>query len=1020
MHRNTLLSKRVTLLLLSLLLFSVGWAQRVAVSGVVKDAAGEPVIGASVVVTGTSTGTVTDLDGRFRLEVPAGSRTLDITYVGMKKQTVQITSAPVSVVLEMESTGLDELVVVGYGVVKKRDLTGSVSSVKSTDIMKTSSSNALQAMQARVPGLDIQQSNGQAGAGLNIRLRGTRSINASNDPLILVDGVEYGSTLDLNPSDIESMEVLKDASSTAIYGSRGSNGVILITTKRGQAGTSKVSVNTYLSSNRPANVPQVMYGDREVQRLIDKANYQADTKSGTWGGSNLTPEQVLTETLEDFTEIGIYNDKSYTNWLDLILQNGMTKNLEVSVSGGTEKTNFVLSLGGMFEEGLMKNDLQDRYNVKTALDHTINKYLKVGANMMFTYKDRDARNSGVFGQSLKMTTITHPYRLDNKAMIKTPNPRYAAHSNPLLDEIPGAFSNEIETTRLFGNGYVQISPLKELVFRSVFGFDRQNQRNGIYQDYESVSRFQSPATSYMSSTFENRTGYTWDNTLNYTKIFDAHEVGGLVGHSMNQDVFESTRTFGDAGKEHFYNSTFYDLKKITTPKTETEYVKTTLLSYFGRLNYKLLDKYLLTASVRADGSSTLAPGNKWGYFPSAAVAWRVNEESFLDQAEWLDNLKVRASWGISGNAAVPAYGTMTTLSLLPVYYYLNGSDIPGNLPSKLGNERLKWETTASTNFGLDFGIVNNRISGSVDVYFNHTDDLLYAKSAPATSVYTSVLSNIGETKGHGVEVALNTLVAQSKKFSWDINWTYSTSVDEIVSLSDGVTRNISGNSGQIVGQPIQLYYDFEDAGNWNVGEFDTYKTEWLARNPDKTLAFPSGYGTPGTLKIADKNDDGVLNDEDKVVYNLSPDHVFGMNNSITMGDFALSVLVYARLGSYLSYDMNTQLNYESANWGDLDYWTLSNTGAKFPSPGAPSAIFSAYGSSLRYEKADYIKIKDISLSYSVPAKVLKPIGISGVKIYGSLKNFFTFSSIENYDSERGGDISFPLAKQMVVGLNLEL
>ncbi len=1020
MQRNTLSSKRVTLLLFAILLFSVGWAQRIAVSGVVKDVAGEPVIGASVVVTGSSTGTVTDLDGKFRLEVPAGSRTLDITYVGMKKQVVQITGAPLSVVLETETRGLDELVVVGYGVVKKRDLTGAVSSVKSIDILKTTGSNAMQAMQARVPGLDIQQSNGQAGAGLNIRLRGSRSINASNDPLILVDGVDYGFTLDLNPSDIESMEVLKDASSTAIYGSRGSNGVILITTKRGQAGTSKVNVNTYVSSNRPANVPQVMYGDREVQRLVDKANYQADANTGNWGSSNLTPEQILTETLEDFTEIGIYNDKSYTNWLDMILQNGTTKNVEVSVLGGSDKTNFVLALGGMFEEGLMKNDLQDRYNIKTAVDHSINKYLKAGANLMFTYKDRDARNSGVFGQSMKMTTITHPYRLDNGAMIKTPNPRYQAHSNPLLDEIPGAFANEIESTRLFGNGYVQLSPVKELVFKSVFGFDRQTQRNGTYQDYESVSRFQSPATSYMSSTFENRTGYTWDNTLTYTKVSDAHEIGGLLGHSMSQNVFESTNTFGDAGKEHFYNSKFYDLTKITTPKTITKYVKTNLLSYFGRLNYKLLDKYLITASVRADGSSTLAPGNKWGYFPSAAVAWRVNEESFLDQADWLDNLKIRASWGISGNAAIPAYGTMTALSVWPVYYYLNGANIPGSLPSQLGNARLKWEKTTSTNLGLDFGIVNNRISGSVDVYFNYTDDLLYAKSAPASSVYTSVLSNIGETKGHGVEVALNTLVAQSKKFSWDINWTYSISTDEIVSLSGGITRNISGNVGQIVGQPIKIYYDYEDAGIWNVGEFEAYKTEWQARHPDKTLAFPSGYGTPGTLKIADKDDNGLLNDEDKVVYNTAPKHIFGMNNTVTMGDFSLSVLVYARLGGYLDYEMNTQLNYESANWGNLDYWTLSNTGAKFPSPGAPSSIFASYGSSLRYERADYIKIKDVSLSYSVPAKVLKPIGISNVKIYGSLKNFFTFSSIDNYDSERGGDISFPLAKQMVVGLNLEL
>jgi TonB-linked SusC/RagA family outer membrane protein len=1020
MQRNTLLSKRVTLLFFAMLLFSVGWAQRVAVSGVVKDVAGEPVIGASVVVTGTSTGTVTDLDGKFRLEVPAGSQTLDITYVGMKKQTVRITGAPLSVVLETEARGLDELVVVGYGVVKKRDLTGSVSSVKSTEILKTSTSNAMQAMQARVPGLDIQQSNGQAGAGLSIRLRGNRSISASNDPLILVDGVEYGSTLDLNPSDIESMEVLKDASSTAIYGTRGSNGVILITTKRGQAGTSKVSVNTYLSSNRPTNIPQVMYGDREVQRLIDKANYQADAKTGAWGTSNLTPEQVLTETLEDFTEIGIYTDKSYTDWLDIILQNGMTKNIELSVSGGTDKTNFLMSLGGMFEEGLMKDDLQDRYNVKTNLDHAINKYLKVGAGMLFTYKNRNARNSGVFGQSLKMTTITHPYRLDNDAMIKTPNPRYAAHSNPLLDEIPGAFVNGIESTRLFGNGYVQVTPFRGLVFKSLFAVDRQNSRNGTYQDYESVSRFQSPATSYMSSSFENRTDYTWENTLNYVKVLDVHEFTGLVGHSMKQDVYESTRTFGDAGKEHFYNSTFYDLSKITTPKTETGFMKSSLLSYFGRLNYKLLDKYLLTASVRADGSSTLAPGKKWGYFPSTAIAWRLNEEDFLSEANWLDNLKLRASWGISGNAAVPAYGTMTTLSLLPVYYYMNGTNVPGNLPSSMGNNELTWEKTTSTNLGIDFGIVHGRISGSIDYYFNYTNDLLYRKSAPASSVYPSVLANIGETRGRGLEISLNTLLAQSRKFSWDINWTYSTATDEIVNLSDGVDRNISGNTGQIVGMPVSIFYDYEDAGNWNVGEFATYQTDWLARNPGKTLSFPSGYGTPGTLKIADKNDDGILNDDDKMVYNRSPKHIFGMNNSITMGDFSLSFLVYARMGGYISYDMNTQLNYESANWGDLDYWTPTNIDAKFPSPGAPSAIFASYGSSLRYEIADYIKIKEISLSYSLPASVLKPAGISNLKVYGALKNFFTFSKIDNYDPERGGDVSFPLAKQIVVGLNLEL
>ena len=1000
----------------------IGMQQReIAIHGSITNILGESIPGATVVVQGTTNGTISDSRGNFTLQKVPAEGTIIFSFVGMKTKEIPVAGqSEINVVLEEDAIGIEEVVAIGYGVVRKRDLTGSVSSVKADEIAKSASSNAMQAMQARVPGLDIQQSDGQAGSGISLTLRGNRSISASNSPLIMVDGVEYGSTLDINPSDIESMEVLKDASSTAIYGTRGANGVILITTKHGKAGKTRINLNAYLSSNSPTDVPQVMYGTREVQRLIDKANYQADDASGNWGTSNLTAENVLTESLEDFTEYEIYQDGSYTDWADIILQDGLTQNYEISVSGGSEKTNFNLSLGTMSEEGLLKNDKMDRYNVKTTIDHKINSYFKVGTNILFTYKDHDARQSSVFSQALKMTTITHAYTQDGE-LIATPNPRYAAHCNPLLDEVDGAYQKNIETSRFFGNAYLEITPGKNLSFKTMFALDRKNVRTGVYQDYQSVARYQSPGTGYISSEYENTTNYTWENTLHYNTNFSGskHDLSGLLGQSMTQNVYEESITEGDCGREHYYTSSFYDLSKITSSTTTSEYTKSSMLSYFGRVNYKYNEKYLLTTSLRADGSSTLAKGHKWGYFPSAAAAWRLSEESFLENGTWLNNLKLRTSWGISGNAAVDPYSTLTTLSANPIYYYLGASDIAGNIPSTMGNSDLTWEKTRSFDFGVDFGVLNNRVSGSVDYYINKTTDLLYRKSAPASSVYPSVLANIGETKGNGLEIALNTLAVKSKNFSWDINWTYSTSKDEITSLADGVETNISGTTGQIVGEPVSIYYDYENDGCWDVGEFETYQANWEARHPDEELSYVSAYGAPGTIKIIDRNDDGKLSDEDKRVYNRSPKHIFGMGNSFTYRNFSLSVLIYARLGGYISYDMNSQLNYESANWGNLDYWTLTNKNAKFPSPGASSTTFSTYGSSLLYERANYVKIKDITLSYKLPKNLISKAGIGSVKVYGSLKNFFTFSNIDNYDPERGGAITFPLSRQVVVGANIE-
>ena len=994
-----------------------------SVTGTIIDETGEPMIGVSVLVQGTTTGTVTDLDGKFVLEIPANA-TLVISYIGYKTQNIKVGSQHAfAIKMESDNEVLDEVVVVGYGVVKKRDLTGSVSSVKAGDIQKTASSNAMQAMQAKVPGLDIQQSSGQAGSGININLRGNRSINADNSPLILVDGVEYGSTIDINPSDIESMEVLKDASSTAIYGTKGANGVIIISTKRGKAGKTKVNLNAYVSVNEPTNIPKVMYGEREVRRLLDAKNYKDDIADGSWGTHHAKVEDVL-GTAPNFglpySEMDVYNEGSYTDWPNLLLKNGLTQNYDLSISGGSEKTTFNISMGAMVEGGLLKNDKLARYNGKLSVDHKVNDILKVGMDMLYTHKNHDKRSGNVFGRSLYMSTIAHPYDADGNIILR-PSPYYEAHANPLLDDQEGAYDNNIVTNRLFATSYLQLTPIKGLTLKTLFNVDYQQQHEGLYRDYQSVSELQSAKGSYISNDQNHYINYTWDNTLNYITDFGGsdHSLTLLLGSSTKRNEARSSQVSGYASAEHYYKSSFYDVSLIKTPVNTSSYTKTTMQSYFGRVNYSYKSKYLLAASLRADGSSVLGKGHKWGYFPSVAVAWRVSDENFMESTrDWLDNLKLRASWGSTGNAGISAYQTLPMVNADNQIYYEFGSGVTtGRIPTTLGNENLTWETTTSYNFGVDFGFWGNRIYGSADFYINKTKDLLYAQSLPLSSVYSHVLSNIGKTKGHGFEIQIGGVPVRTKNFNWDTTLSVSTAKDEIVELSNGLEKNINGRTGQIVGQPLNIYYYYEADGCWGVGEFETYKADWEASHPGKTLDFPEANSTTGDVKIVDRNDDGKITDDDKRVYDRSPKCILGWNNTLTYKDFSLSFLVYARLGGWMEYGLYQQFRYDNANWADLDYWTPENQGARFPTPGLTKQ--NTYAASTFYEKSSYIKIKDITLSYNLPKTWISKIGMSNLRVYGSMKNFFTFSSVDNYDPERDGDISFPLTKQLVFGVNIE-
>ena len=1002
-----------TLATLCVIMFcAVALAQK-TVKGTVKDATGDPVIGANVLEKGTNNGTITDFEGNYTLTNVKANGTLVFSYIGYVSQEIKVNGqTTVNATIEEDSKNLEEVVVIGYGAVKKKDLTGSVASVSTSDLAKVAGANALSAMQARVPGVDLTQGDGQAGSGINMKLRGSRSILASDDPLILVDGVEYGQTLDIPASEIESMDILKDAASTAIYGTKGANGVIIITTKRGKAGAkTNVNFSGYLSFNSPTGVVKPMYGGKEVQRIVDAENYKTASQNG-WDFSTgtATAQGLLGGAV--WAGINLYDDVisngSYTDWLDLILQNSVSQNYEVNVNGGTAKTNFSIAMSYMNDKGLMKNDQYNRYTGRANIDHKVNNYVKVGTSLSFTYKSNDKRNGSVYNQALKMTTITHPY-LDDGSINEKPSYFYEAHCNPLLDEVDGAYQRNIETTRFFGSAYLQLNPIKNLTYKSNLTLDRSNSRDGQYQDMYSVSRYQAPQTSYISNTNSISTKLVWQNTATYNLDIDKNALVFLLGSEASKSVAETSSTYGDAGKDHFYKSSFYDVSKIASPTAKTTYVKSSMLSYFARVNYSFDSKYLLQASLRADGSSVLAEGHKWGYFPSVSAGWRINEESFMEGTDsWLDNLKLRLSWGVSGNAAVDPYQTLATIS----------SIVPNSTskaPMTLANKDLTWETTSAFNIGVDFGFLNGRISGSAEYYISRTNDLLYYMTAPAASVYTSTIGNVGKTKGHGIELSLNAVAVKTKNFAWDVNASLSLPHDEVVELYGGQEQNIKGNEILKVGESIHSYYQYQIENCWGIGEFDEYNEKYYN---GKFVKPYSDYGNPGTQKVTDLNGDGEINGDDRTVFNQNPKCILGLSNTFSYKNLSLSVQMMARLGGYMDYAGYGLYTFDNSNWGELDYWTPENTNTIIPNPGVSSGAGATYQNAARIVKADYFKIKDITLSYDLDKDLLKRAYISNARVYCSLKNFITTSKVDGYDSERGGAVTFPLAKQVVVGLNV--
>jgi TonB-linked SusC/RagA family outer membrane protein len=604
-----------------------------------------------------------------------------------------------------------------------------------------------------------------------------------------------------------------------------------------------------------------------------------------------------------------------------------------------------------------------------------------------------------------MHSIAQPYLADGTILDK-PSELATSHTNPLLNEVPGYYQDNTQSSRFFGNIFGEVELIKNLKFRSIFGVDQQFSRKGTYEDYMCTSNYQSGRGSYFLDHNANSAGYTLENTLNYLySVNQKFEIQALLGQSAMKNIDEYHETSGFGKQDHYGLGGFYDITNIIPDgrAIDNQYVKKTMLSYFGRLNMKFLGKYLLTGSLRADGSSVLSKGNKWGYFPSVAGAWIVSEEPFLKGIDAITNLKLRTSLGRSGNAAVNPYQTITALGSTKTYYTFGSALYTGLVPAILGNPDLTWETTSTWDGGIDVSVLKNKLNLTFDYYISKTNDLLLYKGLPASSVYPQVLSNVGKTENKGLEVALNAHIIESKNFRWTADLTYSMNKDKIVSLSSGEQQDVSNpDQALVVGQPVRAFYGYEANGCWGIDEAAT------AAKYNKI---------PGAVKIIDQDKDSIINDNDKILYNKSPKFIVGLNNNIDFYNFSLSVLVYARVGQWIKYDLNTAYKpTEQDGSPALDFWTPENQGAKFPRPGIASQSDLP---ALAFEKASYLKIKDITLAYSLPTSLLTKLRLSKVRVYGSLQNYFTFSNLDNYDPERGGAISNPLAKQLVFGLNVE-
>jgi TonB-linked SusC/RagA family outer membrane protein len=994
----------------------------ITVKGVVTDNAG-PVPGVTVQVEGTNIGVMTDANGNYTINVPENA-TLVFSSIGYAPQKIQVNNQKViNVTLIAEQKTLNEIVVVGYGVQKKSDVTGSITSISAQSLKDVPAANLVQALQGQGTGIDIQKSGGNSHPGSvpSIIIRGIRSKAASNDPLFVVDGIPFtGSIQDLNLDDVASVEVLKDASSTAIYGSRGANGVILVTTKRGKVGDAVVTYSGYGGFSKPIAQYNVMNGQQYA--LLKK-----------WAYFNAVSANPLYTSIDDPTIItrGAFGSQEQTslqqgrstNWQDLIYKNGFLTNHQVGVSGGTEKTKYDISAGYYNETGIYSGQGFTRYSIKLSLDQNIGKYLKVGVSSLNNLTYINGENANPLGQALRASPLATPYDDATGALVGYVNGSANQVWNPLANLVPGASVETRKRLGTFTTAYLEVSLAPGLKYRFNGGAEVKPEIYGNFYAAATYNNQGAQSTGNNQSTYNYN--YTLEHILSYDKtIAQKHHISftGLYSLQENQNQANSFS----------YNNILSDAVQYFNPQLGSNfsatgsYTKYDLISYMGRVNYGYNSKYLLTLTVRSDGSSKLAEGNKYHLFPSVAFAWNAINESFLKNSDILSNLKVRLSYGDVGNAAIKAYQTFGVLS--PATYNYGSKNTIGAYPTAVANPDLDWEYTRTVNAGIDFGLFKNRITGSVDAYHEYTRSLLLPQSLPATSgIPNSILTNVGKSENVGIEINVSSVnIAPTAKngVSWNTSFNITFNRGKVTQLSNGSTIDITNNL--FVGQPLGSIFDYKRIGLWQNTAADTAAAKKFG------LTLTGGQSVIGSVKVLDLNGDGKLDANDRMIIGSDqPLFTGGFTNRVGFKGFDFTVVAAYRVGGTLTsqiYQSGSFLNTLQGNYNNLNvnYWTPTNHENYFPKP-TNSLTNPLYSSTLSYFSATYLKVRSLSLGYTIPNALVKRIGARSLKVYATAQNpFILFSPYKNVfhgiDPESAGKLGedTPATWSMTFGLNLTL
>ena len=969
-----------------------------SIKGNIQDDQGEVIVGASVTIKGTFIGTASDVDGNFSLNIPNENDAIIVSFVGYESQEVVIGNQTIfNIILKPDLKQFDEIVVVGYGAVKKRDLTGAMSSVQSQDIVRANPVLAAKALQGQVAGATVTRTDNRPGSGFNITIRGENTINNSTAPLVVIDGLMGGDINNLNPNDIQSMDVLKDASSTAIYGARGANGVIIITTKKGLSGKPRVNYDSYVGVKTPAHVPRLMNTD-EFYKVTFTDRLAEGVNGTTFSAAEMD---------------NITNSRT-TDWVDLVTSPGFQTSQNISVSGGTDQTTYRFSGGFLNEDGNVTNTNFRRYNLNAGLDSKLGDHFKVGFTSYITYSDQNlgsqeslrnayrARPTGV----VKYADLANPSEnsdidIDGYAFWMGINDRQVP--NPLIDINPEQSKLQTTNANIMSNAYVEYSPFEGLSFRSSLSATYGSIRSGDYRGQWTKSQIgRLPRAQY-----DNRINgsYTLDNIVTYSKDLGKHKFG-ITG--LQSAYYQRDEAYSVAVENLPFNSDWYALNTGSIRSFGSSLEERSISSFMGRMNYSYADKYLLTVTGRSDGASQLAPGNKWAFFPSIAFAWRLIDESFLENVNVLSNLKLRVSYGQVGNSGVAPYSTQA--GLLNTGYDFDGAAAFGFAPSNLANKDLRWERSKELNLGLDFGIFRNRINGTVEVYNRKTVDLILNQRIPTASGFSQVTSNVGEIQNRGLEILINTVNIAKKDFSWNSSFTFTKNNNQVLELyGDGQSVDI-GNK-LFVGQPIRANFDFEFDGIWQTSE------------KEQALTYKQ---VPGSVKVVDQNNDGRISStdgiDDRVFLGTElPNFLVGITNRFSYKNFDFSFFTYYRNGTQYR---NRTLQGTFGDIGgtrynklaSLDYWRSDNPsntyyGATVPNP---------YRNAIQYQDASFLRISDITLGYSLPKALMDKMKINTSRLFMQVINPIVITNYTGFDPEFNSRVYQDDVPSMMVSFGVNL